>query len=133
MSFSYKLLVLFCMIFCHLIDDYKIQGILANMKQREWWKKNCPLPLYKNDYKIALIEHAFSWSFTTTLPLFYIAITQDNITLIWLLIVSYFINTTVHAFVDDQKANKYKINLVTDQIIHLIQILYTWIIACAAI
>lgn len=128
MSFSYKLLVLFCMIFCHLIDDYKIQGILANMKQREWWRKNCSLPLYENDYKIALIEHAFSWSFTITIPFIISAILYQNSLLVTLLIISYIFNTIIHAFVDDLKANQMKINLITDQLLHLIQIFITWIL-----
>ena len=133
MVFSQRLLILFIMIFCHLIDDYKIQGILANLKQKVWWRKNYPDPFYKNDYKIALIEHSFSWSFTMTLPLLYIAITQDNTLLAWILIISYVINTTIHACVDNEKANKYTMNLITDQCIHFIQIFYTWVVACAAI
>ena len=35
-------------------------------------------------------------------------------------------NSTIHAIIDDLKANKKKINLVQDQIIHIIQILLTW-------
>ena len=68
MVFSQRLLILFIMIFCHLIDDYKLQGILAKMKQRQWWKENANKYMYRNDYKVALIEHAFSWSFMITLP-----------------------------------------------------------------
>ena len=126
--FSQRLLILFIMIFCHLIDDYKLQGILANMKQRKWWKENANKYLYRNDYKIALIEHAFSWSFTTTLPFLVIAFIQNNELLAVLLIVSYIINTAIHTFVDDLKANKFKINLVEDQLAHLLQIICTWII-----
>lgn len=133
MVFSQRLLILFIMIFCHLIDDYKLQGILANMKQRKWWKENANKDLYRNDYKMALIEHAFSWSFTTTLPFLVITFLQNNELLAILLIVSYIINTAIHAFVDDLKANKFKINLVEDQLIHLLQIISTWIILTAAI
>lgn len=133
MNFSQRLLILFIMIFCHLIDDYKLQGVLANFKQRQWWKENANYSLYKNDYKVALIEHSFSWSFTTTLPLLYIAITQHNTLLSWLLIFSYIINTIVHAKIDNEKANKYTINLMIDQSLHLFQILLTWIIAMGAI
>ena len=128
MTFSIQLLILFIMIFCHLIDDYKLQGILANMKQRKWWKENADKDLYQNDYKMALIEHAFSWSFTTTLPFLVIAFIQNNELLAVLLIVNYIINTAIHAFVDDLKANKFKINLVEDQLVHLTQIICTWII-----
>lgn len=133
MVFSQRLLILFIMIFCHLIDDYKLQGILANMKQRQWWKENADKYLYRNDYKMALIEHAFSWSFTTTLPFLVIAFTQNNSLLAVLLVINYIINTAIHAFVDDLKANKFKINLIEDQLAHLLQIICTWIILMAAI
>ena len=133
MASANKFLILFIMIFCHLIDDYKLQGILANMKQRKWWKENADKYLYRNDYKMALIEHAFSWSFTTTLPFLVIAFIQNNSLLAILLIINYIINTAIHAFIDNLKANKFKINLVEDQLAHLLQIICTWIILMAAI
>ena len=82
---------------------------------------------------MALIEHAFSWSFTTTLPFLVITFIQNNELLAVLLIVSYIINTAIHAFVDDLKANKFKINLVEDQLVHLTQIICTWIVLTTAI
>lgn len=116
------------MLYCHIIDDYKLQGILANMKQNQWWKENAPNALYKNDYKIALLEHAFSWSFTISLPILYIAITQHNISLATFLGISYIINTIIHAYIDNLKANKHKINLIQDQCLHFLQIYWTWFI-----
>ena len=133
MVFSQRLLILFIMIFCHLIDDYKLQGILANMKQRQWWKKNANKYMYRNDYKVALIEHAFSWSFMITLPFLIISFIQNNTFLMILLVISYFINTAIHAFIDNLKANKYVINLVEDQFVHLVQIICTWIILMAVV
>ena len=32
-----KMFCLLLMIFLHIIDDYKLQGILASMKQKNWW------------------------------------------------------------------------------------------------
>ena len=58
-----KLLLLICMMFCHIINDYKLQGILASMKQKSWWEENGNDPLYKHDYIMALFEHSFSWAF----------------------------------------------------------------------
>lgn len=52
-------LVLFSMLFLHLIVDYNLQGALAQFKQKEWWKKNYPQAQYKNDWMIALAEHSF--------------------------------------------------------------------------
>ena len=133
MVFSQRLLILFIMIFCHLIDDYKLQGILANMKQRQWWKENANKYMYRNDYKVALIEHAFSWSFMITLSFLIISFIQNNTFLMILLVISYFMNTVIHAFIDNLKANKYVINLVEDQFAHLVQIICTWIILMAVI
>lgn len=119
---------IFIMIFCHIVDDYYLQGWLASAKQKSWWEKNAPDKLYKNDYKMALIEHAFSWSFMIHVPimvsLFLIKMpyASDVFT------ITLVINMCIHAFVDDLKANKKKINLVTDQIIHLFQVVITGII-----
>lgn len=56
---AYKILFLLGMIFCHIVDDYYLQGWLASAKQKEWWSKNAPNPLYKYDYIMALFMHSF--------------------------------------------------------------------------
>ena len=56
-------LILFSMLFLHLIADYNLQGVLAQFKQKKWWKENYPDATYKNDWMIALVEHSFMWSF----------------------------------------------------------------------
>lgn len=120
---SSKIFILLTMIFLHIIDDYKLQGILASMKQKKWWTSQQEYKiLYKYDYIAALIEHSFSWSFMIMLP---IAISL-NFHIGWWAI-AYIINMAVHAFVDDLKANKFKINLVIDQSIHIVQIAVTWL------
>lgn len=121
------ILILLTMIFFHIVDDFYLQGLLINMKQKSWWEKNAPDELYKNDYKMALFIHAFSWSFMIMLPIiayFYINGLQPRIGLVFL----YILNTDIHAFVDDLKANKRKINMIKDQLIHLLQIFVTWIL-----
>lgn len=118
-----KILILFAMIFCHIVDDYYLQGILASMKQKAWWRKQESYnENYKHDYIIALIMHAFSWAFMISMPLI---IAKANQIVIGVAILT---NTIIHAFIDDLKANKKKINLVQDQIIHIVQILLTWFI-----
>ena len=58
------------MIFLHIIDDYVLQApCLCDLKQKSFWEKNAPQTMYKNDYIIALIMHAFSWSFMIMLPI----------------------------------------------------------------
>ena len=119
-----KVFVLLAMIFLHIIDDYKLQGILASMKQKKWWEEQKEYKkLYRCDYIPALIEHSFSWTFMMMLP---IAVALRFNIGWWIL--AYISNMAIHAFVDDLKANKIKINLVTDQSIHLAQIIVTWLI-----
>ena len=125
MSEVTKILILICMIFCHIVDDYYLQGWLASAKQRQWWKDNAPEKLYEHDYKMALFMHSFSWAFMSMIiPTIYSLITKSENWYIFLLFV---VNLVVHAIVDDLKANKRKINLIQDQCIHMIQILCTWI------
>lgn len=119
-----KLFILLCMIFCHIIDDYYLQGILASMKQKSWWKNNYPDKLYKYDYLMALFMHSFSWAFMIMLPpTVYTMIVGAT----WYPIL-YVLNLCVHFYVDNLKANKMKINLIQDQCIHMIQIVGTWLL-----
>lgn len=113
------------MIFCHVVDDYYLQGILSQMKQIDWWKKNAPDRMYENDWVVALAMHAFSWSFMIMLPVaFYM-----NLKLTAFYFVALLVNMLIHLVVDHMKANVKCINLMTDQSIHLFQILLTFIVA----
>ncbi len=129
MSTTGKLVILAIMFFCHIADDYYLQGILAQMKQRAWWEANAPQKLYRHDYRMALAEHAFSWAFVTSVPLLVTALCTANEPLMRFILAAYIVNTIVHAAVDDLKANQMKINLVIDQTVHIVQILCTWGIA----
>ena len=124
MSEVTKILILICMIFCHIVDDYYLQGWLASAKQRQWWKDNAPDKLYEYDYKMALFMHSFSWAFMSMIiPTIYSLITETENWYVFLLFV---VNLAIHAIVDDLKANKRKINLIQDQSIHILQIICTW-------
>ena len=112
------------MIFCHIVDDYYLQGWLASAKQKKYWEENAPDEMYKYDYIWALIMHSFSWSLMIMLPT---AFTMGfNITLEFLLMFLW--NMIMHASTDDAKANQRKINLIQDQLMHLTQIIITAII-----
>lgn len=110
------------MIWCHVIDDYFLQGIMAQMKQKKWWNEQTTNPLYKYDYIAALVAHSLSWSFSILIPTILINPTLPSLPII------YIVNAAIHAFVDNLKANKLKINLITDQLIHLAQIIVTFVI-----
>lgn len=118
-----KLIILISTIFCHIVDDYYLQGWLAFAKQKSWWKQNAPEELYKYDYIAALFMHSFSWTFMVMLvPTVYVVLFDGT----WypLLFTG---NVLIHMFVDDLKANKKRINLIQDQSIHMLQILWTWL------
>ena len=116
--------ILLLMIFLHIVDDYYLQGWLASAKQKQYWEENAPDPLYKQDYIWALIMHSFSWSFMIMLPLALMA--SFNIGILFCFI--FICNVSIHAITDDLKANKREINLWIDQIIHLCQIIGTFLI-----
>ena len=113
------------MIFCHIVDDYYLQGWLASTKQKKWWELNAPEELYKHDYLMALFMHSFSWAFMIMLPVtVYVLLFGGK----WFPLL-YLLNMIIHFIVDDLKANKKKINLIYDQTMHLIQIVITWFVA----
>jgi hypothetical protein len=112
------------MIFCHIVDDYYLQGWLASAKQKKWWEENAPQSLYKYDYIWALIMHSFSWAFMIMLPIAFTMSFQINV----LFIIVFVANMIGHALTDDEKANRFTINLWIDQIVHLSQIAMTAII-----
>jgi hypothetical protein len=110
------------MIFCHIVDDYKLQaGILNNLKQKKFWEENAPDEMYKYDYIWALIMHSFSWAFMVMLPIAFVNEFKVNDLFVFIFVC----NLVVHAVTDDLKANKRIINLWTDQLVHIGQIILT--------
>ncbi len=111
--------ILVLMLLGHLVADYTLQGWLADGKQKSWWTKICGGEIpnkYKHDYIAALVCHSLYWSMFVCAPFYASSHFLPAIIL----------NTGVHAVVDDLKANRKRINLVQDQLIHLVQILLTF-------
>jgi len=124
-----EIIILLAMIECHIIDDFHIQGVLANMKQKQWWKEHAPDKMYERDYIVTLIAHSFSWAFAIHIPcIIYAYICGSPIsTLIFLVFLAFFIACVIiHAITDHEKANLHTINLFEDQGIHLFQIIMVW-------
>lgn len=121
---NHDIFVLLCMIFLHILDDFHLQGILAKMKQREWWKRQEGYDeLYAHDWIPALVLHSFSWTFMIMLPL-----AMNSGEPIGMAFLGIFIgNMIVHAIVDHCKANRRTIPLTVDQSIHIVQIIATYV------
>ena len=112
-------MILLTMIFLHIVDDYYLQGILAQMKQKKFWKENAPDEYYQFDYIWALFMHGFSWTFMIMLPF---AVSGSTGPFFYILFV---VNTLLHAGIDNLKANRFMLNLWEDQILHMVQIIAT--------
>lgn len=113
--------VFFAMLFMHIVNDFVMQGWLANAKQRSWWEENAPDEKYMHDYQASLFIHAFCWSFMMMIPAaWYVGFQID-----WVFVLMLVINTFLHAFVDHLKANELSINLVQDQLLHFVQVVTT--------
>ena len=120
--------ILLLMIFCHLIDDFVLQDKFTYLKQKSWWMKACkedglPFKKYKDDYKMALFEHSLEWSIAIMLPIMFFVNVNG-----WLLLMCVVVNTIIHYIIDDAKANKLRLNLIQDQLLHFIQIIITLLI-----
>lgn len=126
-----KTILLLAMLFCHIVDDYYLQGWLASAKQKTRWEKNAPDKLYSKDYIMALCEHAFSWTFMIMIiPSIYTYFNPCDISY-KLYIAMFCLNWVIHCIVDNFKANVKSINLIHDQLIHISQVLITWAIFIA--
>lgn len=115
--------ILLFMILLHIIDDFVLQPIsLSNLKQKKWWEKQEGYSdKYKDDYKVALAIHSISWSIMIHIPLVIVFPSLGQLALL----ISFIVNAVIHYYIDDLKANKLKINLFEDQIVHFWQICTT--------
>ena len=115
--------ILLFMILFHIIDDFVLQPIsLSNLKQKKWWKKQEGYSdKYKDDYKVALAIHSMSWSIMIHIPLVIMFPSLGQLALL----ISFIVNAVIHYYIDDLKANKLKINLFEDQMVHFWQICTT--------
>ena len=118
--------ILILMLICHVLDDFVFQPvILSKLKQKKTWEGLDDQ--YADDYKMALFIHSLSWSCMIMLPFVLLSLIQNNVSDITFVSVL-LVNTGIHYYVDDLKANKLKINLCTDQFVHLFQIFATFLI-----
>lgn len=124
-----KAFIIMCMLFAHIVDDFYLQGILASLKQRSYWTEHAPDKMYQHDYIVALVAHAFSWCVSIHIPVIVWWRLCGGFTPIAFLL-NFIVQTAIHAIVDDSKANKKKINLITDQLVHVSQICVSFVLYC---
>ena len=135
---TYKVFILVMMVALHILEDFHLQGILASMKQKSWWKKECEKlgidldsSKYRNDYIVALVVHSLENSIFIMLPVIIdnlvTTITVNPYNSFYILwAITIILNTVAHVVIDNQKCNKNSINLVSDQIKHLLLILFCY-------
>lgn len=110
-------IVFILMLLAHFFADFHLQGILADMKQEQWWNNS----KNKYDYLAALAIHSAEWTLWMMIPLFLLPYLDLGM---FLLLVA--LNIVVHSLTDNSKANYKDISLIQDQIIHLAQIAFTY-------
>ncbi len=109
------LLIFLLMLTMHTVEDYHLQGRMADMKQKSWWDEYPAR--YHRDYIPVLFLHGMEWSVLVSLPL--LLLTGLDVP-IWF-VLAVVINGIIHATVDDLKANRFRINLIQDQTAHIVQ------------
>ena len=115
--------ILIMMMFLAIVDDFYLQPIvLANLKQKSFWRQHAPDKLYAADYLMALLIHGFSWTVMMIAPLWY----YDQLPFGWWFLSIIVVNMLFHAYIDHQKANRKRFSLWHDQMYHMIQIGLTW-------
>lgn len=120
-----KALLLVLMILGHLLADYPLQGWLAQAKNKTYWE-NAPKK-NKHDYIPALVCHSFMWGIITFIPILLTSF-FTNVRYEWVTYLLLAVAILTHYFVDNAKANEKVLNLWQDQLIHLGQIICSWLI-----
>ena len=116
-------IVFILMLLAHFFADFHLQGVLADMKQEQWWKRQDGYnSKYKYDYVAALAIHSAEWTLWMMMPPLFLLPYLD----LGMLLLLAALNMVVHSLTDNSKANYRDISLVQDQVIHLAQIAFTY-------
>lgn len=132
---TFLVLLLVC-VYMHILDDFVLQkATLCDLKQRSWWFKQIGPDLnrsrYSHDYLAALIVHAAQCSIGMLLPMVAFTLWKGIPVDTLYFCLAFVLNTVVHAFTDNLKANEMSINLIEDQMVHAVQIVITVAIFCS--
>ena len=149
-----EIVLLLLMLLAHIVEDFHLQGKMADMKQKMWWahmiddaiedsdRRNGKKTIkddsyytfwdmrYKqfgNDYIPVLILHGFEWAICVSIPVFFYTGFEPSMGYVLMVCVM----AAVHSIVDHMKCNEMCINLVVDQAIHMVQIAVLFAMAIA--
>lgn len=121
------LLMIISSIILHIIADFILQNnFMSTYKQKKNWEEYIKdQKQYKYDYIVVLLVHSFLWAFITYIPLLlYLGVAR--ITAYIIMVIG---QASVHAYIDNAKCNKLSLNLILDQLFHvLFQIIIPYIL-----
>lgn len=146
-----EIVLFLLMLLAHIVEDFHLQGKLADMKQRSWWYDQIEHTVrdgqfdpdcleadmladelhkkYRYDYIPALILHGFEWAICVSIPvLFYTGFELSSDYIFMLVLMA-----LVHSAVDHVKCNWHLFTLVEDQLIHMAQLVILWAMALVII
>lgn len=123
MKINIFLMVWLIIVAIHVLYDFNQGEHVATMKQKDWWKEHYPAKLYRHDYIIVLILHGLLWSVLVTIPIFVCRYYYHREICNGFILFFIIFNAMLHTLVDHAKANIKCINLLQDQLLHLIQLL----------
>lgn len=116
------MLTIIKMLFMHCIGDYSLQGeFLSSAKRKSFWINNNDENINYLEHYVILFIHSYIWSFCINMPLFHLLSSNK-------IIFSILLNCIIHMIVDNLKVNKKVISLLTDQLLHLVQIIITYLL-----
>ena len=104
------------MVLLHVMEDFHIQGRMADMKQKAFWKPYGEM--YARDHIPVLLLHGFEWSMFVSLPILITSWSSVSAGFMAVVVA----NGLIHSLVDHLKCNSLKLSLVQDQAIHITQI-----------
>ena len=122
-----EIVLLLLMLLAHIVEDFHLQGRMADMKQKIWWLKQTDDPKYQHDYIPVLLLHGFEWAICVSIPVFFYTGFEPSMGYVFMACIM----AILHSLVDHMKCNEMCINLVTDQAIHMVQIIVLFAMAIA--
>lgn len=109
-------LLFISMCFMHIVDDYYLQGFLAQGKTKTFWVNNGVED--NTSHWVCLISHGFSNSVMISIPPIVLVLIND-IPILDDICVAIVFMTVIHAILDNIKANMKITTLIVDQLSHL--------------